>query len=145
EGIPRPPEQRLQDRQAGGHEGRPVSISRSPAEEARISRALDRADQRRRARARALVQRFHQWTEQGSDRHRPQGSCGSGGPRQACVYEDRGTGEGLLDLIRAAGPPRGANCSPSGGSEAAQAASVGFKNPAIEPKKEARNRLLFFG
>ena len=30
-----------------------------------------------------------------------------------------------MSVMSAAGPPQGANCSPSGGSEAATAASVG--------------------
>src|SRR5213075_1941182 len=40
EGLSRPAEQRLQDRETGGHEGRPISISRPPPEEARISRVV---------------------------------------------------------------------------------------------------------
>ena len=59
QGLPRPPQERLPDRQGSGDEGGPVPVPRPPHQEARVPRAVDRPHQRGGARARHDVQRVH--------------------------------------------------------------------------------------
>ena len=59
QGLPRPPQERLPHRQAGGDEGGAVRLPRPPQQEARVPRAVDRPHQRGGARARHDLQRVH--------------------------------------------------------------------------------------
>ena len=81
EGLLQRPAQGLSRRQAGGHQGRPVRLSRPAREEARVPRAVDHAHQCRGARARPVLQPPDRRPEQGGRRDRPQGAGGSRGPR----------------------------------------------------------------
>src|SRR4030095_4140124 len=98
--LPGPPQCGVPDRQGSSDESRRVRVSRPPEEEERLSRAVDRADQRRRARARHELQRVHERIEEGGNRDRPQGSGRPRRARQGSVYEDRGAGQSLARLIQ---------------------------------------------
>ena len=89
QGLSRPRLDRLSHRDRKGREGAALRLSRPPQQEARFPRAVDPADQRRRARARADLFAIHARAEARRARSRPQGVVRPRDPRAGGVRRDR--------------------------------------------------------
>src|SRR5271166_6247595 len=93
QGIFRPPQEHNPRRQGRGRQGDAIRLSRPQEPQARVPRAVDPADQRGGARARADLQPVHLRPRHGGNRGRPQGAVRARHFRARCFRCDRGAGQ----------------------------------------------------